>query len=111
MTAIDVLKERLKSNYSDYKAKWFKMSQSELIIRAYEIAEITLIYLELPKLVSEADAVALLKYENPLCVVADMYGMVDLEASSEFEYRFESVLDKIKNLTDSDIKELDYRVA
>ena len=112
MNAIDVLKERLKLNYFTFKAKWNEISKDELIKRAYEIYAIQSVYRTLPDLVSVEDAEALLKYENPLHVVAEIYTMGgDTETKSEFEIDYPRTIDVIKCFTDEEIAEFEFAVA
>ena len=115
MNAIDVLRERLKHNLAGFRQKWLEMSKEKLIDNAYEIYAVQSVYRELPRLVSEKDAEVLLKYENPLDVVTDIFTMGDVanddDLISEFGADYQRTIDKIRSFNDKDIEEIGFAVA
>lgn len=115
MNAIDVLRERLDHNLAGFRQKWLGMSKEKLIDNAYEIYAVQSVYRDLPRLVSEEDAEVLLKYEDPLDVVTDIFTMGDekngRDLISEFEADYQRTIDKIRNFNDKDIEEIGFAVA
>ena len=115
MNAIDVLKERLSHNLKEFRSKWSEMSKEKLIDCAYEIYAVQKVCRELMRLVTEEDAELLLKYENPLDVVTEIYTMGDVDARaetmSEFESDYSRTIDKIRRLSETDIREIGFSIT
>ena len=115
MNAIDVLKERLSHNLKEFRIKWSEMSKEKLIDCAYEIYAVQKVCRELMRLVTEEDAELLLKYENPLDVVTEIYTMGDVDARaetmSEFESDYSRTIDKIRRLSETDIREIGFSIT
>lgn len=105
------LKERVEESYARLNEKWLGMSKEELISKAAEVAAVKAVYAELDRLVSEDDAEQLLRYEDPLSVVSDLYAMGTAEDESDFKSDYCRVITKLKELTEVDISELGYAMA
>lgn len=67
------LQQKLRDCYDDYYASWLKRSPAELIEQAEEISSVQRMRDELPGAVTEEDAEYLLRFRNPLEVVADRW--------------------------------------
>ena len=67
------LKRKLDACYNEYYESWLQMQPLDLVERAEEIASIRRMREELPDAVTEEDAAYLLRFKNPLEVVADAW--------------------------------------
>ena len=67
------LKEKLQNCCEQYKAGWLQKRPDVLIEEAEEIASIQRMFKELPDAVTEEEAEYLLRFKNPLEVVADQW--------------------------------------
>lgn len=106
-----ILKEKLEECHSKLSEKWHEMSKDELIRQAAEIASVNSVYAELNDLVSEEEAAELLKYEDPLSVVSDLFAMGEADDSSEFSNDYRRIINKLTGLTEVDISELGYTMT
>ena len=109
--AIAKLKERVEESYTKLNEKWLEMSKEELIGKAAEIAAVKAVHTELERLVSEYDAEQLLRYDDPLSVVSDLYAMGAPEDEPDFRNDYRRVISKLRSLTENDISELGYAMA
>ena len=71
--AKSALEHRIKGCYAEYYESWLRMQPIDLIDRAEEIASVQRMLEELPLAVAEEDAEYLLRFKNPLEVVADSW--------------------------------------
>lgn len=110
-TTKETLKERVEESFAKLNEKWLGMSQEELISQATEIAAVKAVHAELDRLVSDEDAEQLLRYEDPLSVVSDLYAMGTAEDESDFKSDYCRVITKLKELTEVDLSELGYAMA
>lgn len=67
------LKRKLDACYNEYYESWLQMQPLDLVERAEEIASVRRMREELPYAVTEEDAAYLLRFKNPLEVVADAW--------------------------------------
>jgi len=67
------LSQKLKVCFEQYKAYWLQKSVTALIEDAMEIASVQRMFKELPEAVTDEDAAYLLRFKNPLEVVADAW--------------------------------------
>ena len=67
------LKEKLRTCFNQYKARWLQKRPEALIEEAEEIASVQRMFKELPDAVTEEDAEYLLRFKNPLEVVSDSW--------------------------------------
>jgi AIG2-like family. len=74
----DALRDKLSDNYEEYERGWLAMSPSELIGEAEELVCIKKAYNDLTAIYIESERMErLLRYENPLSIVADGYERYD----------------------------------
>jgi len=67
------LSHKLKDCFEQYKAEWLQKRPDALIEDAMEIASVQRVFKELPEAVTDEDAAHLLRFKNPLEVVADAW--------------------------------------
>ena len=67
------LKEKLRTCFNQYKARWLQKRPEALIEEAEEIASVQRMFKELPDAVTEEDAEYLLRFKNPLEVFSDSW--------------------------------------
>ena len=65
------LKDRVESNYQDFREQWLKMTPEELIVHCEKLEAVTRMAKELPGALTEEDAEYLLRFKNPLEIVSD----------------------------------------
>ncbi len=65
--------QKLKDCFEDYKNQWLQKRPDALIEDAEEIASVQRMFKELPEAVTDEDAAYLLRFKNPLEVVADAW--------------------------------------
>ena len=65
--------QKLKNCFEQYKAEWLQKPVTALIEDAEEIASVQRMFKELPGAVTDEDAAYLLRFKNPLEVVADAW--------------------------------------
>lgn len=70
-SARTLLREKILSNYAEYKTQWLHMQPEELIAHCEELEAVTRMAQELPMAISEENAKYLLRFKNPLEVVSD----------------------------------------
>ncbi len=67
------LERKIKDCYAEYYESWMQKQPIDLIERAEEIASVQRMLEELPQAVTTEDAEYLLRFKNPLEVVADSW--------------------------------------
>lgn len=65
--------QKLRDCFEQYKAEWLQKRTDTLIEDAEEIASVQRMFKELPEAVTDEDAAYLLRFKNPLEVVADAW--------------------------------------
>lgn len=68
-----LLKQKVNDCYQEFYHSWLMKQPIDLIKRAEEIASIQRMVEELPEAVTDEDAAYLLRFKNPLEVVADAW--------------------------------------
>ena len=66
-----LLKAKIEAEFAEHKTKWLQMSPEELITNCEEIEAITRMYRDAPGSISEEDAEYLLRFRDPLEVLAE----------------------------------------
>ena len=73
MTKQEILREKILSNYREYKERWLEMTPAELIDNCTEVEAVTRMAGDIPNCASEAEADYLLRFKNPLKLVSDLW--------------------------------------
>ena len=98
------LNAKLADNYEDYERGWFEMTPRELIGEAEEIVCVKKAYNDLTAIYIDSEFVQqLLRYENPLSIVADGYERYD-------SIELEDLDDALREMLSNEMRIRDYNL-
>ena len=100
----DALRDKLAVNYAEYESVWFEMSPRELIGEAEEIVCVKKAYNDLTAIYIDSElAQQLLRYENPLSIVADGYERYDSIELEDLDDALREMLSNNMRMSDYDL--------
>ena len=94
-SSLNRLKDRIERNLETFRSEWLSMSPTDLIGSCQMLDAVTRVAKAIPQLITEEDAEYLLRFKNPLQVIADEWYMLnDTILQSDMSHMLWSIHDR-----------------